>query len=574
MEIIDQIRQVAHIIEIASQYTTLRQRGRKHVGLCPFHSEKTPSFTVDSEKGLFHCFGCGIGGDVFSLVMEKENLSFPEALKHLAEKYNIPLPEQKKLSPQALKLEEQILKINESALAFFKKNLFNTQEGKTALEYLKKRDIPDKIIQDFKIGYAMNSWDSLLNYFKTKGTSVSLLEKAGLVLAGQKPGEFYDRFRGRIIFPIFSITGKAVGFGGRTLFNQEPKYLNSPDTPLYSKGHLLYGLNFSKEAIRNAGELILVEGYTDFLSLYQSGFTNVTASLGTALTPSQAALALRFAPKITINYDGDAAGQAAALRAVAICFEKGLETRVLVLPKDLDPDGFIKKHGKDEYAKLMKAGVSGLSFLIERSIEGKRMNVPEVKTKVLRGILAVIDTIPDSIVRSEYMKQAAELLAVEESVLRSISRPSQGGQPLDPKDFLLPAEKRLLQILIENRDLRPGILAEIRDDDFKGLKTEPVFRKIMDWHKKDKDFLLHEIQKEIGPSLSKYLSQAMLEKGKPPTVEEALDCLCALQITCKENELKKIQAEIASLEKRGEKEKLRNLLYQKQDLTKQIMALK
>jgi DNA primase len=574
MEIIDQIRQVAHIIEIASQYTTLRQRGRKHVGLCPFHSEKTPSFTVDSEKGLFHCFGCGIGGDVFSLVMEKENLSFPEALKHLAEKYNIPLPEQKKLSPQALKLEEQILKINESALAFFKKNLFNTQEGKTALEYLKKRDIPDKIIQDFKIGYAMNSWDSLLNYFKTKGTSVSLLEKAGLVLAGQKPGEFYDRFRGRIIFPIFSITGKAVGFGGRTLFNQEPKYLNSPDTPLYSKGHLLYGLNFSKEAIRNAGELILVEGYTDFLSLYQSGFTNVTASLGTALTPSQAALALRFAPKITINYDGDAAGQAAALRAVAICFEKGLETRVLVLPKDLDPDGFIKKHGKDEYAKLMKAGVSGLSFLIERSIEGKRMNVPEVKTKVLRGILAVIDTIPDSIVRSEYMKQAAELLAVEESVLRSISRPSQGGQPVDPKDFLLPAEKRLLQILIENRDLRPGILAEIRDDDFKGLKTEPVFRKIMDWHKKDKDFLLHEIQKEIGPSLSKYLSQAMLEKGKPPTVEEALDCLCALQITCKENELKKIQAEIASLEKRGEKEKLRNLLYQKQDLTKQIMALK
>lgn len=574
MEIIDQIRQVANIIEIASQYTTLRQRGRKHVGLCPFHTEKTPSFTVDSEKGLFHCFGCGIGGDVFSLVMEKENLSFPEALKYLAEKYNIPLPELRKLSPQALKFEEQILKINESALAFFKKNLFNTHEGKTALEYLKKRDIPDKIIQDFKIGYAMNTWDSLHNYFKTKGVSPALLEKAGLVLAGQKPGEFYDRFRGRIIFPIFSITGKTVGFGGRTHFNQEPKYLNSPDTPLYSKGHLLYGLNFSKEAIRNAGEVILVEGYTDFLSLYQSGFTNVAASLGTALTPNQVALALRFAPKIIINYDGDAAGRAAAFRAVAICFEKGMETRVLVLPKDLDPDGFIKKHGKNEYAKLLKAGMSGLRFLIDSSVEGKRMNVPEVKTRVLRSILAVIDTIPDSIVRSEYMKQAAELLAVEESVLRGISRPAQAERSDDSRDFLLPAEKRLLQILIENKDLRPYILSEIREDDFKGLKSELIFGKIIDWHKKDKDFILHEIQKEIGPSLSKYLSQAMLEKGNPPTVEEALDCLCALQITCKENELKKIQAEIASLEKRGEKEKVRSLLYQKQDLTKQIMALK
>ena len=207
MEIVDQIRQAANIIEIVSQYTALRLRGRKHVGLCPFHAEKTPSFTVDAEKGLYHCFGCGVGGDVFSMIMEKENLSFPDALKHLAEKYNVPLPEQRKLSPQALKLEEQILNVNESALAFFRKNLMNTAEGKKALEYIKARGIPEKIVQEFKIGYAQNTWDALSSYFKNKGISTGLLEKAGLVLPGRKPGEFYERFRGRLIFPIFTLTG-------------------------------------------------------------------------------------------------------------------------------------------------------------------------------------------------------------------------------------------------------------------------------------------------------------------------------------------------------------------------------
>jgi len=574
MEIIDQIRQVANIIEIASQYTTLRLRGRKHVGLCPFHAEKTPSFTVDSEKGLFHCFGCGIGGDVFSLVMEKENLSFPEALKYLAEKYNIPIPEQRKLSPQALKLEEQILKINESALAFFKKNLLNTQEGKNALEYLKKRNIPEKIIQDFKIGYALNTWDSLASYFKNKGTAAGLLEKAGLVLPGRKPGEYYDRFRGRVIFPIFSITGKVVGFGGRTLFDQEPKYLNSPDTPLYSKGQILYGLNFSKESVRNAGEAILVEGYTDYLSLYQSGLTNVLASLGTALTPHQVSLALRFAPKIIINYDGDTAGRNAAFRAVPLCFEKGLETLVLVLPENLDPDGFIKKHGQDEYIKLMKTAIPGLKFIIDVSIEGKRMNVPEVKTKILRSILATIDNISDSIVRSEYLKQAAEYLAVEESVLRGLSGQKPGEKPGEAKDPFLPAEKRLLQILLENKELRPYIFAEIRDEDFTGLKSEPVFRIILDWFRKDKELIFRDLQKEIGPSLSEHLSEALLEIGSPPTIEEALDCLCALQRTSKEGTLRTIQAELAREEKKGDNEKVQALLNQKQDLIKQIMALK
>ena len=575
MEIIDQVRQAANIVEIAAQYTTLRARGRKHVGLCPFHSEKTPSFTVDSEKNLFHCFGCGVGGDVFSLVMEKENLTFPEALKFLADKYHIVLPEQRRISPQVLKLEEQILKVNETVLAFFKKNLLHTQEGKKALEYLKKRGIPDAIIQEFKLGYALNAWDTLMAFFKTKDVSPGLLEKAGLVLPGKKTGEYYDRFRGRVIFPIFGLTGKIVGFGGRSLFNQEPKYLNSPETPVYAKGRMLYGLNFSKDAIRAAGEAILVEGYTDFLSLYRAGFTNCVASLGTALTTHQVGLVQRFAPRLVINYDGDAAGRTAALRAVPLCFEKGVETRVLVLPDSLDPDGFLEKRGRDAYLKLKDASAPGLQFLIEASVEGKRMNVPEVKTKVLRSVLEVIDAIPDAIVRSEYLTQASQQLNVDEAVLRGLSggrKPAEKTENVGPS-ILLPAEKRLLQILVGDEEVRRKVLLEVRENDFEGLKSEPVFRIILDWFRKDKDFILHELQKEIGPTLAPSVIQALLEKGEPPTVEEAYDCLCALQISCKESELKRIQGEIGGHEKRGDNEKVESLLRRKQILIRQILAL-
>ena len=347
MEIIDQVRQASSIVEIASQYTTLKRRGRKWVGLCPFHTEKTPSFTVDDEKQLYHCFGCGAGGDIYSLLMERENLTFPEALKNLAEKYHVPLPLQRGVRPEVLKLEEKLFKINDLALGFFKKNLYNTPEGAKALEYLKKRGLTEETIQTLKIGYALNSWTALLDFFQAKNVPVSFLEKGGLVLPGSRTGEYRDRFRGRVIFPIFSLTGRTVAFGGRTVIDAEPKYLNSPDTPLYSKGKLLYGLNFSKDAIRDAGTVILVEGYTDFSALFQAGIRNVVASLGTALTAWQVGQAMRFASRMVINYDGDSAGMAAAARAVPLGFEKGLNVEVLVLPEDKDPDAFIKKNGRD-----------------------------------------------------------------------------------------------------------------------------------------------------------------------------------------------------------------------------------
>ena len=579
MEIVDQIRQTASIVEIASQYTTLRKRGNKHVGLCPFHSEKTPSFTVDDEKQLFHCFGCGAGGDIFTLVMERENLSFPEALKYLAEKYNIPLPKKREFSPQLQKLEEQLFKINENTLAFFKKNLFTTKEGEKALEYLKKRDISEEIIQKLKIGYALNSWDSLLSFFKEKKVTPKLLEKAGLVLYNQKKDSYYDRFRGRIIFPIFGLTGKVVAFGGRSILNADPKYLNSPDTPVYSKGKILYGLNFSKESIRDTGEVIIVEGYTDFVSLYQAGITNIAASLGTSLTSDQVSQTLRFAPKIIINYDGDSAGKLATSRGISLYFEKASEPEILILPENLDPDSYLRKYGTDKYiTHLKKGGIPLIKFLIKLFAPENGIKTVEEKINIATKIIEIILINPNTIRGSEYLKQVSEYLALDEQVVRDSIRVKQSrkesAEKSEEKVTFLLAEKRLLQILLEDKRIASYVFPEMKEEHFQGLKTEPIFAALTEYSKKGKEPDFNELRQKIDPSLSSSLAKALLlEKEQAATVEEAFECLNALKQFSLENRKKELKAEIMSMEKKGDKEKLRSLLIQRQDIINQLSSL-
>jgi len=573
METIDQVRQAADIVDVASQYTTLRRRGRKHVGLCPFHSEKDPSFTVDSEKQLFHCFGCGVGGDVFTLVMEKENLTFPEALNHLAERYHIPLPQKAKLSPELQKLEEKVFRINEAALAFFRRCLFQPGEGKAALAYLKKRGLSDDVIEALKVGYAPNSWNALVGYFQGKDTEPALLEKAGLVLPGQKKPEYYDRFRGRVIFPIFGLTGKVVAFGGRTIADADPKYLNSPDTPVYSKGKLLYGLNWTKEAVSKAHELILVEGYTDFASLYQAGIRNIAASLGTALTTHQVALSRRFAPRIIINYDGDTAGQNAALRAVPICFENGVQTQVVVLPQSLDPDAFIRKYGRQPYLDLVNKSVSGLKFLVDMTLRTGRMNVPEEKSRIIKSIIVELDKIPEPIVRSEYLRQAGDYLGVDEAFLRQIIERRPAGQAKEERTGLFPAEKRLLEILLQNPQVAGQILIQTEEDEFSGLASEAALKFIRDCVRERRKIELAELGKAMPSQLSRWISEAMLERLGKGTIEEAMENLTSLRKTQLESLSRSLQKEIDRCQRNGEKQKLASLLTQKQALTKKIMSM-
>ena len=573
MEIIDQVRQASSIVEIASQYTTLKRRGRKWVGLCPFHTEKTPSFTVDEEKQLYHCFGCGVGGDVFSLVMERESLTFPEALKSRADRYRVPLPAQQRVRPEVLKLEEKLFKVNDLALAYFRKNLTGTSEGRKGLEYLKKRGLSDETIQTLKLGYALNAWTALIDFFQSKDVPVSLLEKGGLALPGSRPGEYRDRFRGRVIFPIFSLTGRVVGFGGRTVVDAEPKYLNSPETPLYSKGKLLYGLNFTKDAIRQEGTAILVEGYTDFSSLYQAGITNVVASLGTALTPWQVGQAMRFAPRLVINYDGDNAGRTAAARAVPLGLEKGLNIDVLVLPDDLDPDAFIRKHGRDRYLALLKKPLPGLDFLVDSLTAGVRMAIPEEKGKVARAIVREIEKVPDAVARGEYLRRAGAKLGVPEELLRNIIENKAPEKGPDEGGLFCPAEKRLFQILMGDPAAAPDIFAECGEDIFQGLKSEPIFRRILDCFKNDEDWSFSALQGKVPPALLSLLARALFEKAETGSVEEAQECLRSLRRIHLQNRLKDIQQKISRSEKKGEKEELLALLYQKQDVTKQILSL-
>lgn len=573
MEIIDEIRQVANIIDIASQYTSLKKRGQKYVGLCPFHSEKDPSFTVDEDKQLFHCFGCGAGGDIFTLVMEKENLSFPEALRYLAQKYNLTLPQKKKLSPALLKLEEKLYKINEEALGFFRKNLFNTQEGKNALDYLLKRGISNEVIQKLKIGYASNSWDSLLSFFKEKNTDLKLLEKAGLVIQRTKGDGYYDRFRGRVIFPIFTLTGKVVAFGGRTIYDDDPKYLNSPDTPIFTKGKLLYGLNFCKDSIREKGEMILVEGYTDFLSLFQEGVTNVAASLGTSLTSDQANLARRFASKIIVSYDRDASGEKAAIRAISICLEKGIQVKAIILPKGFDPDSFIKKHGPDRFNSLISESVPGMKFLINEKLKEGRMDVPEEKAKIIHSIASEIEKIPDPVVRNEYLKQASEYLSIDETFMRSMIQKKSSQKPYSEKEYFLPAEKRLLQIIFEDSLIATDIVEDINDDDYKGLKSEPVFQVFKEFFKLKKSPNFNEFRKKIDPTLFSYLSKILMEKGSLPSLKEAKDCIAALRGFSFEKQSKVLKAQITIMEKNGKIDQLPNLMKQLQELKRQQSIL-
>lgn len=574
MEITEKIRAAASIVEIASQYTTLRKRGKKWVGLCPFHSEKDPSFTVDEDKQLFHCFGCGIGGDIFSLVMEKENFTFPEALRFLAEKYRIPLPETRQ-SARESRLEEKIFEINEKALSYFRNNLFKTAEGKKALEYLKGRQFSEETIKKLKLGYALNSWDSLYQTFK-QSFSPQILEKAGLIIPGQKPGEYRDRFRGRIIFPIFTLTGRVVAFGGRTIFEAQPKYLNSPETQTFTKGHILYGLNFTRDNIRKAGEMIMVEGYADFAALYQAGIQNIAASMGTSFTAQQAALILRYAPRVIINYDGDEAGINAALRAIPICLEKGLQAKIFVLPEKLDPDAFIKKYGPEKYLSLARRSTDGFRFLMVQYSKGANLNVPEEKSRVAHLVVQEVMRIPDTIVRNEYLKKTAEYFRINESTLRQMLGESKNltlEASREEKVIFLPAEKRLLQLLFNQQEIARPVLSEMDPDCFRGLASEPIIRYIMDSFRGGQSWSLSPLQEKVEARLLGQLCRILQEDIPDGSIGEALDCLNTLKKTSLQKKLREIQKEIVMTEKKGDREKLMSLLYQKHEITRQILML-
>ncbi len=421
---ISEIKNTVDIVDIISDVVTLKKAGKNYIGLCPFHSEKTPSFTVSPEKKIFHCFGCQAGGNVFTFMMKNEGISFPEAVRIIAAKCGINIPAQRLSQDQKRKISERekLLDVNRQAMNYFSNILLSSSTGETAKEYLKKRKITKDIIKSFAIGYAQEGWDNLISYFFKKKISPRLLEKSGLIIPRRKGNGFYDRFRGRIIFPIFNISSQVIGFGGRVLDDSDPKnakYLNSPETPVYTKSHSLYGLNRAKDKLRELKTVFVVEGYFDLLALHQHDIVNSVATLGTSLTAEHVRLIRGYigkTGKVILVYDSDDAGLKAAYRSIEI-FDKGyVDAKIMVLPDGYDPDSYLFKFGQKSFLEEYSKAKSIMAFLIDFS-EKKHGDSIEGKIQIISDMKKPLSDINDSVARSLYVKELAERLDIDESAI-------------------------------------------------------------------------------------------------------------------------------------------------------------
>lgn len=413
---IEEIKNRVDIVELASEYLTLKKAGRNFVGLCPFHQEKTPSFTVNREKQIFYCFGCGQGGNAITFLMKISGKSFPEAIKDLAQKTSVVLPPPRLTSKESREnesLREKITALNLRAAQHFARNLYSPA-GKEARLYLQNRELTEDTTKKFRLGYAPDSWSSLADYIERSGVPLKLAEQAGLLIPG-KEGKFYDRFRGRLIFPIENIFGEVVAFGGRILDKGEPKYLNSPESPVYIKGKNLYGLNKTKDEIRRNGFALIVEGYFDLISLVNAGVGNVVATLGTALTREHLELLRRYTVDIVALFDPDTAGRKALDRSLELFLEMRMKARVLILPGNCDPDDYIKKFGKDNLESLISRAQPLSDYYIENVIGGGKTF--EDKREMIKTAMEFINKISDQKEKALFIKRIAEKTGINEELL-------------------------------------------------------------------------------------------------------------------------------------------------------------
>ena len=418
-EIIEEVRASANIVDVVGSYVSLRKRGKNYLGHCPFHSEKDPSFTVSNEKQIFHCFGCGASGSVFDFVMRTRNLTFAEAVRELANRFGIPLPEEEETA-QAKKIREmaeQLRQINALAAKYFNRTLLDRTSGRLAREYLRNRGMADETIEDFQLGYAPKSWDGLKRFLMREKVDLKLAAQAGLLVL-KSDGDSYDRFRNRLIFPIKDMRGRAVGFGGRALDDSMPKYLNSPETLIFHKGRTLYGLSTAREACRQNNETLVVEGYFDLLALYNNSIRQVVAPLGTALTLHHVRTLSRLAPRAVLVFDGDEAGMRAALRSLEFFLREKLPVRFLPLPEGMDPDDYINKEGKEPFMELLRQAKPLMEVFLEQCLSDYDGTV-EGRLKVVRAVSPMLRLLDSPIAQEGYLRVLDQRLGVSEEVLRA-----------------------------------------------------------------------------------------------------------------------------------------------------------
>jgi DNA primase len=573
----ERVKQQADIVRVVGEYVRLKKTGKDFSGLCPFHQEKTPSFTVSPIKQIFYCFGCGKGGDIFNFVMEMERCEFPDALRLVAEKCGISIPKPKPSSPAERtqsSVRATLVEMHREAQTFFVKQLQGTAEGKLARAYLEDRGLDKATIERFGIGYAPSGGDALLRHVKGKYAE-KLLAESGLVSRGEG-GRLFDRFRRRITFPIANESGKIVAFGCRALGDDQPKYLNSPETPIYSKSNVLYHLDRAKEALRRSDFAVLVEGYMDAIAVARAGISNVVASCGTSLAEPQIKLLGRFTKRVIVNYDPDNAGQAATERSIAILLEQDFEVRVLALPGKADPDKFIREQGADAYMKLLKESPPYVDYLIARARQ-MDMTTAEGKLRAVNFLLPYVQKIPNRILRSEWATRIAQQLRLDEPVLRaalSKAATERRGEVKTKPELVgraaKPVERRLIRMLAEGEGFRGELAQQLQQGQlYLGLETERIFVALIAAGLSGQAVQATEVAAALEERDRRLLYEILFEETSELTWEEAESCVDALRHRQAEKQLADVQR---SIEANPAAPEMRDLLQRKQELMRRLAA--
>lgn len=608
-ESIRQLQNYVNIVDIISDYVQLKKKGRNYLGLCPFHKEKTPSFNVNEEKGLFYCFGCGEGGNVLTFLMKMEKYSFIEAVEALAKKSNFKLEYniEGKVSKEEKSELEILYEYSQSVSKYFQSNLFNSLEGEKALKYLLNRGLTEEIIRKFEIGFAPSSRGYLINFCERNKLDRAVFESLGLFIKAED-GNLYERFRDRIIFPIVSTAGRVIAFGGRILSQEtdQAKYINSPETKIYIKGRTLYGLNLATDFIRKSDSVVLVEGYMDTISLYQKGIKNVVASSGTSLTLEQLSILSRYTKNIYVMYDSDAAGKKAALRASELIIEADLDFKVVLLPDGEDPDSFARKNNFDAIDNELKKSLEFVDFAYQYLYNDFPAKDNQLRINALKKTIEIISKSKDPIKRAIYAKNIADRFNILESAVlqtldkyliqnkkfysREESREEKPTEKIENKNKVqLPlAEKRVIKLLLDgNLDIIDFIFIHLNSDEFESIEIQKIFKVIYDKYTEGIEIKPDEIINSLeDDKLKNLVSEIVFEKYRvskqwsttsnivesPETIWKLTeDYIKKIKIKSYEKEIEKTKLEI---KKSGNVDTIKKLLEYEKLIRKNIETIK
>ena len=585
-ETVSEVRERANILEVVSDYVSIKKTGRNYKGLCPFHSEKTPSFMVNEEKQIFHCFGCGEGGDVFTFLMKVGQFSFPEAVEALAKRYGIRIVS-REISPARKKevaKKELLFQINQVASDYYHDRLLRHREGEAGRAYFAQRGMSKEFLEGYRLGYAPDRWDGLVQHLQDKKFSLEMAREVGLLFPKKREG-WYDVFRARIIFPILDIHQRVVGFGGRVIKEGQPKYINSSESMIYHKGEVLYGLPVAKQFIAEKDCVIIAEGYFDLLTLHQYGFTNSVATLGTALTTQHIRTLKRYTRNVITLFDGDEAGIHATLRTLPLFLEEEVWPKTVALPKGEDPDGFLRKGNRDELERRVAEAEPLFDFFLE-SLR-KKFDVKSVdgKVKMAEEALALIRGIPEGIRRNFYVKRLAERVDIQESMVYDMLQPSpkdrikvreEGKKPAEKKTFPR-SEEMVVRLMVQHPHLIPKISKEGITGDFESPFLKKMAEALVAFYQRKGELDLGEALEKVGEDLKEGVCSFVfqengLEGGDLEKVVE--DCFQKIREGRLKKEKQELLKRIREAEKRKGEKGLEALLLEWQELVKREGSLR